>query len=540
MNVTGALSPRRTRMVLIVIALALMTVVSAVSGLNTALPSLARDTGATQTQLTWIVDAYTVAFAGLLLFAGALGDRYGRKGLLMAGLIIFGAAAAAATTTSDPQLLIGLRAAMGVGAAAIMPTTLSVITTSFPEEERPRAIGLWVGVAGGGAVIGLFGTAVLLKFFAWNSFFALNVFLATLALAGTIATVPRSVDDHPSPLDLPGAALSLLAVAGVVFGIIEGPERGWTDPTTIIALVAGVSAVLAFVTWELHTRHPLLDPRLFRRPGFSGGSLSITVQFFAAFGFFFITLQYLQFVQGYSALRAAAALLPLPLVLIPLARTTPVIAGRFGFARVGPMGLGLMAVGFAVFSQLGVSMTYWQFAAGLVVFAAGMALAATPATTTITASLPLDKQGVASAVNDTSRELGSALGIALLGSILNQQYRSGMSDAVSGLPAEAASHIKNSIAFTQSPALARLGSAGSRLVEQGREAFVSGAQVAFLTCAAILAVATVAVAVLASRRDERPPAQPINAGQTIEGRAIDDRAIEDRAVNADLIGLRTR
>ncbi len=516
MSPTDLLSPRRTRIVLIVVALALMTVVSAVSGLNVALPSLARDTGATQTQLTWVVDAYTVVFAGLLLFAGALGDRYGRKELLMAGLVIFGAAAAAATTTTDPHVLIALRAAMGVGAAAIMPTTLSVITTSFPEQERPRAIGLWVGVAGGGAVIGLFGAALLLKFFAWNSFFALNVALAGLALAGTIAAVPRSADEHPSRLDVLGAVLSLIAVSGVVFGIIEGPERGWSDPATIAGLTGGVLAAVTFVVWELRASQPMLDPRLFRLPGFSSGSLSIIVQFFAAFGFFFITLQYLQFVQGYSALRAAAALLTLPMVLIPLARITPVIAVRLGFARVGPTGLVLMAVGFAIFSRVGVSMTYWVFAVGLVVFAAGMAMAATPATTTITSSLPPDKQGVASAVNDTSRELGSALGIALLGSILNQQYRNGMADAVAGLPAPAAEHIRSSIAFTQSPALARLGSAGARLAEQGRSAFVDGGHVAFLTCSAILAVAAVLVAALASRHRQVDDS-PVSVGREPAG-----------------------
>ncbi|HSO55798.1 MAG TPA: MFS transporter, partial [Actinomycetes bacterium] len=237
---SSELSARRTHAVLAVVALALMAVVSAVSGLNVALPSLARDTGATQSELTWIVDAYTVVFAGLLLLAGALGDRYGRKGVLAIGLAIFGTAAAFGLATTDPTQLIVVRAFMGVGAAAIMPTTLSVITTSFPEAERPRAIGVWVGVAGGGAVLGLFGTGILLEFFDWNSFFGLNVALAALALAGTLALVPRSADEHPPRLDLVGAALSLVAVAGVVFGIIEGPERGWTDALTASVLAVGL------------------------------------------------------------------------------------------------------------------------------------------------------------------------------------------------------------------------------------------------------------------------------------------------------------
>src|SRR5215216_780083 len=203
----------RTGPILAVVSLALMTVVSAVSGMNVALPDLARETGATQTQITWIVDAYTVVFAGLLLFAGALGDRFGRRLLLIIGLATFGVAAGLGMLTSDPALLVAVRALMGVGAAAIMPTTLSVITTSFPVEERPKAIGVWVGVAGGGAVLGLFGSGLLLEFFSWSSFFGLNVTLAVLALVGTIALVPTSVDADAPRLDIGGAVLSLIAVS---------------------------------------------------------------------------------------------------------------------------------------------------------------------------------------------------------------------------------------------------------------------------------------------------------------------------------------
>jgi MFS family permease len=210
--------------VLAVISLALVTVVSAVSGLNAALPDLARETGASQTDLTWIVDSYTVVFAGLLLFAGALGDRFGRRGLLATGLAVFGLGAGLGMLTSDPQQLIAIRALMGLGAAAIMPTTLSVITTTFSVAERPRAIGVWVGVAGGGAVLGLFASGILLEFFSWSSFFGLNVVLAAIALAGTLAIVPNSVDADRPRLDLVGALLSLVAVAGTVFGVIEVPN----------------------------------------------------------------------------------------------------------------------------------------------------------------------------------------------------------------------------------------------------------------------------------------------------------------------------
>ena len=490
---------RRTRAVLAVVALALMTVVSAVSGLNVALPDLARETGASQTQLTWIVDAYTVVFAGLLLFAGALGDRFGRKHLLTAGLVVFGAAALAGAMTDDPGALIVVRAVMGLGAAGIMPTTLSVITTSFPAEERPKAVGVWVGVAGGGAVLGLFATGLLLEWFAWNSFFVLNVGLAVLALVGTLAVVPDSVDPAADGLDTVGAFLSLVAVGGVVLGIIEGPEQGWGDPLTLGALATGVAAGLLFVLWELKHPHPLLDPRLFRLRGFSAGSLAIAIQFFASFGLFFTVLQYLQFVADLSSLMAAVCLLPLPLVMIPLARNAPRIAARVGYRRIAPVGLGLTAAGLLVISTVGTDFVYGWFAVGLVVFAMGMALAGTPSTTAITEALPHQKQGVASAVNDTARELGSALGIAILGSALNQAYRDGMAEAVRSLPAQAREAALSSIAFTSSPQVEAAGAAARPVVEAARRSFVDGVHGALVVAAAVALVGAVAVLLLAPR-----------------------------------------
>ena len=496
---SSTLDPRRTRAVLAVVALALMTVVSAVSGLNVALPDLARETGASQTQLTWIVDAYTVVFAGLLLFAGALGDRFGRKHLLTAGLVVFGAAALAGAMTDDPGALIVVRAVMGLGAAGIMPTTLSVITTSFPAEERPKAVGVWVGVAGGGAVLGLFATGLLLEWFAWNSFFVLNVGLAVLALVGTLAVVPDSVDPAADGLDTVGAVLSLVAVSGVVLGIIEGPERGWGDPLTLGALATGVAAGSLFVLWELKHPHPLLDPRLFRLRGFSAGSLAIAIQFFASFGLFFTVLQYLQFVADLSSLMAAVCLLPLPLVMIPLARNAPRIAARVGYRRIAPVGLGLTAAGLLVISTVGTDFVYGWFAVGLVVFAMGMALAGTPSTTAITEALPHQKQGVASAVNDTARELGSALGIAILGSALNQAYRDGMAEAVRSLPAQAREAALSSIAFTSSPQVEAAGAAARPVVEAARRSFVDGVHGALVVAAAVALVGAVAVLLLAPR-----------------------------------------
>jgi EmrB/QacA subfamily drug resistance transporter len=476
-----ASAPRR-RLVLIVMALSLMMVMSAVSGLNVALPDLAKDTGASQTDLQWIVDAYTLVFAGLLLPAGSLGDRFGRRLVLLTGLFVFGLTAAMATVSSDPDELIVLRALMGLGAALVMPTTLSVITTSFPPEERGRAVGLWVGVAGGGAVLGLVGSGLLLEWFSWNAFFALNVVLAALAVVGTIAFVPASRAPLPPRLDPVGALLSFSGLVSIVYGMIEAPGRGWLDATTLLLLGGGLLLLTAFVIWELRAAEPMLDPRLFAERAFGTSSLSITVQFFAAFGFFFIIIQYLQFVVGFSPLQAAAMLLPMPLVMVPLARKAPAIAARRGAGRVGASGLVLIAAGLIVISQLDTKFSYPHFWSGLILFAAGMALAGVPATTAIVSSLPESKQGVASAVNDTSRELGAALGIAVLGSVLNDRYRAGVETAAAHLPVETAHRVEQSIAFVKGGAAG----APSSLVTAAESAFVDGVSSALLTAAGVL------------------------------------------------------
>ncbi len=500
------LSPRRRTALLVVIAVSLMTVVSAVSGLNVALPSLQRDTGATQSEIQWIVDSYTLVFAGLLLAVGALGDRIGRRPVLLAGLVIFGTASAFGLFVSDPQALIVVRACMGVGAAAIMPVTLSVITTSFPPAERARAVGMWVGVAGGGAVIGLFGSGILLELFEWNSFFGLNATLAVTGLVGSALVVPNSRDQHPPALDPVGSLLSLALVGGLVFGFIEGGERGWGDPMTVTGFVVGVAAGLAFVLWELGREQPLLDPRLFRRRGFGMGTLSMTVQFFASFGFFYIGLQYLQYVAGLSPLQAACALLPLPIVLIPLARQAPVLAQRFGTNRIAGSGLLLAAAGMGLLA-LGVDtdFVYWQFGSALAVFAAGMALSSTPATMAITSSLPRSKQGVGSAVNDVSREFGSALGIAILGSVLNSHYRDNLAPALTGVRPDIAEAAASSMGAVQQIS-AQLGDSGRGLLSAAQQAFVDAAGASFVVAAGALAVAALVVLRWA------PDAEELNQG----------------------------
>lgn len=504
--------PAPKKAILPVIAVSLMTVVSAVSGLMVSLPSIAIETGASQTQLTWIVDAYTVVFAGLLLLAGAIADKHGRRKVLATGLAIYVVANVFGLGLTDPEQLIAVRALTGVGAAFIMPSTLSVITTSFTGEERGKAVGVWVGVAGGGAIIGLFATAFLLNYYSWHSFFAMNLVLACVALVGTLRVVPESLADLGTSLDWVGGLLSVVAVSSLVFGIIEGPERGWSDVVTIVSVVVGVVFFVTFVFWELRLQHPLLDPRLFGNRGFSAGALAITIQFFCQFGFIFVGLQYLQYVAGFSAWEAVKRLLILPFVMIPASRAAGHLAGKVPQKILGTIGALVFSTGMFVFATMSEVFNLRHFWSGVVLMALGMAFTMVPATTAITSSLPMAKQGVASAVNDVSRELGSAVGIAVMGSALNDTYRSSMAPALQGLPAEIAARLERSVAFVKidpqavvagNPQAAPLLAKWESLTAAGRDAFTQGMHAALSIAGGTAIAAAITIALLAPRQVTR-------------------------------------
>jgi EmrB/QacA subfamily drug resistance transporter len=496
-----ALSRGRRRAVLAVVCLALALVMGMAVSLSVALPDLARDLGATQAELQWIVNAYAVVFAGLLLPAGALGDRHGRKGVLLAGLLVFGAASAGAVFMDSPGALIALRTVSGVGAALIMPMTLSIITSVFPPEERAGAVGVWAGVAGAGTFASLLVAGALLEFFPWPSIFALSVVLAVLALVGTALLVPTSKDPEHAALDPVGAVLSVAGIAGVVFAVIEGPALGWASLSVVASFALGVLALAGFVLWELHTKRPMLDPRLFLVRPFSAGTLAMTMSHVAIFGLFFVALQYMQQILGYSPLVSGLAVLPM-VAAFALSPAAAHLSERVGPGQVIAGGLTLAAAGLGVLATLGPDSSYWHVLGGFVLTGAGMALSAAPATNAIVASLPQGKQGVASAVNDLSRELGGVLGIAILGSVLNAAYRSGLADAARGMPGEAVARAQESLASALGVAKQLGGTEGARLDDAAREAFIGGLSASLLAGAIVLVVSAVGVALLVCGRSK--------------------------------------
>jgi EmrB/QacA subfamily drug resistance transporter len=472
---------RQRQLVLVAMCGALATVVSAVSSLNIALPDIARNLHASQTQLQWIIDGYAVVFAGLLLLAGAIGDRVGRRPILLGGLAVFSAAAATALLANSPGALIITRAVMGLGAAAIMPSTLAIITNVFPREERERAVAIWAGVAGASALFGLLVSGVLLEAFTWKAVFAFSAVLGVVALVASSRLAPDSTADD-APLDFVGGLLSVLGLSAIVYAVIEGPDRGWTDTVTLAAFAVGAVAAGVFVLWELRRDRPLLDPRLFKLGGFSAGTASITVQFFAFFGFVFVILQYTQFVLGYSPLQAGLALAPMALMLMALSPRVPRLLERVGPGTIAPVGLLSMAGGFAVLSGAGVDSTYWRLLIAVLLLGAGAALATTPATSAIVSSLPANKQGVASAVNDATREVGGALGIAVLGSALIGRYREGISGVLTHVPPELAHRAKEALPAALQIA-DRLGPSGHALATRADSSFVDGLSLAMLIAA---------------------------------------------------------
>jgi len=459
--------------ILVVLCFSLLIIVMDNTILNVALPTLVRKLKASESQLQWMVDSYTLLFAGLLLTMGNLGDKFGRRGALAAGLTIFGIGSGLSAFSHSAGQLIAFRAVTGTGAALIMPATLSILTNVFPPNERARAIGIWAGISGVAIALGPVIGGFLLVHYWWGSVFLINVPVCAIALVVGRLIMPSSRDPEAEPLDPVGAGLSIIGLVSLVYGIIEAPNKGWTSGPILGALAVAAVVLSAFVAWELHSDHPMLKVSFFSNPRFTAASFSITLVFFALFGSIFFLTQYLQFVLGYSALQAGVRLAPMALVLMAVAPLAGQLVARLGTKTLVAIGMAIGAVGLWYLAQTTPTSGYVHVLTGLVIIAAGLSLSMVPATDSIMGSLPLGKAGVGSAMNDTTREVGGALGVAILGTVLASRYSTAIEKAFGLLPKPALAVAKSSVGGAIAVGQQVGGSAGHALIVGAKSTFIS-------------------------------------------------------------------
>ncbi|MEA2286564.1 MAG: hypothetical protein QOJ21_2607 [Solirubrobacteraceae bacterium] len=509
--------PRGRWLTLGVLCVSLLAIVIDNTIVNVALPTLVRDLDAEVSELQWVVDAYTLVFAGLLLLAGTLGDRFGRRRTLLWGLAVFGAASAAAAYASGVEMLIADRAIMGAGAAFIMPATLSLLISVFTDpRERAMAVGIWAATAGLGVALGPVAGGLLLDHFWWGSIFIVNVPLCALATIAGRRVIPESRDAVARRIDWAGAALSGAGLIAFVWAVIEAPSKGWASVPVIGTGAVAALALTAFVVQQRRSTEPLLDLRLFRNPRFTAASSIIMVLFFALFGFLFLATQYLQFVLGYSPSAAGVRVLPYAGAMIVFATLSARLVLRFGTKGVATTGMVLFSAGLAVAATITTGTGYGRLAIALVLMGAGMGLAGAPATESITGSLPPQRANIGSAVNDTTRELGGALGVAIVGSIMASLYSTQLARGVpDGVPERVVAAAGESLGAAVQISTAVAGPA--------REAFVHAMSRASILVAVVAAVG----AAIAWR------ALPAHGVATDEGRA---EAGGSRSPAASVIG----
>jgi EmrB/QacA subfamily drug resistance transporter len=482
--------PRRWA-VLAVVCFAVFVTVLDGTIVNVALPSLAVELGATTRQLQWIVDSYLLVFTGLLLAAGGLGDKYGRKRMLLLGLIVFGATSALAGSVDTSGTLIVGRALMGIGAAMIFPATLAILTNVFHDAgERAKAIGIWSAVSGMAVAAGPITGGWLLEHFWWGSVFYINVPIAIVVAAVAWRIVPESREHDAPALDRTGVLLSIAATAALVFTIIEAPEWGWVAPSTLTGFAVAVALLIAFIRWELRVAHPMLPVSIFHNLRFSAASVAITSAFFALFGFIFLITQYFQLVRGYGPLEAGVRTLPVAVSIATASVLAPRIVHRLGTTAVVRAGLLLLSAAFVwIALRVDVDTSYLEIAGQMVFLGAGLGATTAPATESIMGSLSADKAGIGSAVNDTTRELGGTLGVAIIGSVFSSIYvnvldGAGADSAFAQLPPEAQELTRESVGAAQYVA-GELGAAAGPYLAEVNDAFLSGLGIGCLVAAGV-------------------------------------------------------
>ncbi|MFJ6581098.1 MFS transporter [Streptomyces sp. NPDC091368] len=482
----SSLPASRQKIVLGTVCLAALAITLDTTIVNVALPQISRQLDASTRDLQWIVDAYNLSFAALVLTAGSIGDRFGRRPALLAGLAGFALTSFLGGLTDSAGALILIRFLMGASAAVIFPTTLSIIANTFPDRRaRARAIGVWGAVTGLGVALGPVVGGVLLAHFSWSSVFFALVPVAVLALVATWLRVPESSAPDQARIDVPGLVLSTAAIGLLVYTIIEGPERGWTAPATLAGFLASAALVVLFVAVEKRRQTPMIDVSLFRTPAFSAASGSVTVAFFALFGFIFLVTQYFQLIRGYGTLSTGVRILPVALTIAIGSVGGAALAVRAGTRSTVMAGLTLLASAFGWIALSPASMPYGAIVGQMVLMGLGLGLTTTPATESILSVLPPAKAGIGSAVNDATRETGGTLGVAVLGSVFTSLYAHHLPGTAFGtLPPPALHAGQESVASALSLAVTPP-AGGVRLVDGVQESFMWGFHIACAVAAAI-------------------------------------------------------
>ncbi|WP_327397584.1 MFS transporter [Streptomyces phaeochromogenes] len=477
------------------LVVALLTVGLDLMILNVALPTLAGDLGASTTELQWIVNAYTLVFASLMLPAGGLGDRYGRRRILLAGLVAFVAASAWAAFSGTAGALIAARAVMGIGAAVIVPLSLGILPVLFPPEQRRRAIAVWVGALGVGLPLGPIVGGWLLEHFWWGSVFLINVPVGALALIAAATLLPESRDPAAPSLDCPGIATSVLGTAALVYGIIQGPDDGWTDPGVLTAIGGGVLLLAGFLAFERRTAHPLVDLRLFTKPAFTWPTLAATAGTFTLVGVLFVVPQYLQILQGNDAFGTGIRLVPLVLAILVAAAAVDEVVTRIGAKFPMVAGLLIAAAGFALYSAITVGSGYAFTAISLAIIGLGTGLALAPAVDAVMATLPEHRAAAGSGLLMAIRQIGAAFSVAILGTMLNATYTHALDPHLNGIPEPLADAARDNIAGAHQTAQRLGGPPGDDLAGAAADAFTQAMSNVFLASAAISAILAAAIAV---------------------------------------------
>ncbi|MET9819872.1 MFS transporter [Streptomyces sp. NPDC006355] len=478
-------------LILSTLCLALLLVLLDNTVLTVAIPSITESLDASTSAIQWVMNGYTLAVAGLLMTTGSLADRFGRKRALLLGVVLFTICSGVAAMSDSPTQLILGRIGMGLGAALLMPNTLAVLLQVFDEKERPKAIAVWTGVAGGAVALGPVLGGIMLDYFWWGSVLLINVPIGLAATIAMTVLIPESRNPQVRGFDIPGVLLSMVMGVGLVYGVISVPEHGWSSAQVLVPFLIGLVALTAFAYWERRCAEPMLDLTLFRKPAFSGAVGSAALTSIALAGSLFLFTQYLQFVLGYSPLQAGLGVVPMALALLFMTPFSPKIAAKIGIPGTLTTGLTVMGVGLITLSFLGNESSYLLSLVGLAVMGAGVGIALPTSSNAMMGAIPLERAGMASGLNSTMQEFGSASGVAVLGSITAGLFTSHLPDAIPddatksvGLALEAGSHVKNA----------------AQVTEQVKDAFISGFTVS-LRFGAAAAIAAGLVAWVLLRKD---------------------------------------